>query len=734
MAYRAESTDKTKSMAGINSNNKVIGINNTQANIPSNAVDSYAIQDETIENAQNDKINNVEKMVNEFMINFRNSRNARYSYERKWQDVYRFLWGEGLEFLRGKNDKGVNSVGVKDAGMPTDTSQNYLWSIFTYKLAELCANDTMEVSIEPNAIPQGEYLKQVEETTAELEKLGLDEEELASMIEDVTQQMFSMYMQSTLSFNEIIQQNWKNMVTDELFKKVFMDGLTFGSSFLELAYNPNRDGVDIEAIHIPLQDCFLEPGVRQFQNSRYFITSQFTDLITLKSTEIIKKNWSKELEAAIISSAVSQNNTQHLSTEHTSHSRVVGNEQIQYHRYFKKYIDSSGKIKIGCYGFVGNVDEPILVYAINDIEYNRFPFAPLFFNKRTDALYGKSILDFLLPTQKLINKYEAIVKLRLIQSARPHVFLARGSGIDPKNFSSTRLTPGVVHITNKDNPKEAIYIAQLDSIPGDFTNFLDRAQQNLRDISNMSEAYMGQNKISGAGTGAAETQNARATLPDHLTALDVKAFIRDAVEIMIQIITIKQSDAKSLVVRETNPNSVETFSLLQYTGTDFSNLSFNLNVNIKILSASEKQQLAQAMMQMYQLSVQFPGLQQIVTEEELVKVMDWPTAQQALLRLQAERSKQKYEIAQQIVSSIGENIAMALQAQQAQIEAQQAMMDGVDEQEANDYAQNQPQPLDAEQMVEMVVQLMDTNPLEMANQAGSPANAQGFNDQQQGEN
>jgi hypothetical protein len=652
------------------------------------ATTSYAINDAT---TTIEEKGNAQKLTEEFIINFRNARAVRAQYESKWNEMNLYLWNRKKETIE-------TSKGQK----PTETSQNFLFPIYQYKLAEICANNLITFNVSPARLPMGKIQKLKQEALSELSDLADSEDELAQIEEEITQTVYMQYVQEVEEFNGLIKQLWKRAVSQDLLKRVFTDGLTTGTSFIELVYNADQDSEAVSAVHTPIYDCFLEPGNINFQSSRYFIVSQKTNLLELKSNPLVRDNITPDVEKAIRNSVTSwQKDSISRENDVTGWSGV---EQIPYHRYYKKYI-KDGKVKVGLYHFVGDGERPILIYAQNDIGIDDYPFAPLFFNKRTDELYGKSFMDFLLPTQKMLNKYEAIVKLRLLQSARPHIFLGRNSGIDPKSFSSTRLTPGMVHSTNLENPAMAATVVQLDSIPGDFVNFLDRAIQNLNIIANMNGATTGDQSISGSKSGAVNTQLDRAMLPEKLNTLDVQTFIKEALRVLINWTTQSNNVDRTLIyTRDTDPSE---YSVIAYKGTDYIDLSYNLNVDVKIQTATERQQEVQTMMQLWQAGRQYEGMSPVVTEEELVDRLDLSNKNESLIRLQAQKEQNLQTASEQILQVIQTALQQTIQSQQQQQIVQTAAESGqYTDEDLQKMQDQQQQPISHEDLVEVVTDII----------------------------
>lgn len=654
-------------------------------------------------------------LISEFSKNFQAAKQERASYEENWREVDKYVWSDTYEIKRDKKGN------VKKVG---ETSQNLLWPIYQYKLAELHNQNDMKVNIEPSSMPQGEFLRAIDEAKEEMGiyivqgvKSGMIapeemEQKLDQAFEEIELTAYTSYIDSVQNFGEIMNNVVKESVSPELLKRIFSDALIAGTSFGECKHMSDTKGVSVKTTHIPVWNVYLDPNAPSFEHSKFIVVKSITTLDELLSDASLKDYLDPNIVNELRNQTTRVRDT--FGAVKTSGSNQV-DTTLDFYKYYKKYTKKNGKVAYAIYYFVGNdATNPILIYAHKETEIKRFPIVPLFLNKRTNALYGKSMLDFLLPTQKLINKLEAIVKMRAMLSAKPQVFLARNSGIDPNAFSSSTLQPGVVHQTTVDRPGEAVHIQQLDAIPGDFINFINNAKENLNQIGNMSDASKGQNSVSGAGTGAANQTLERALIPEKLNTLDIKEFFKNLISVMIEMVTTLDTAQRSLIYRNTKSSS-QDHNILFYTGTDFKDLDYNLNVDIKIMTASERAYEQQKLMELYQLSQQFPGLSPVVTEEELIQSMDLSTAPQALLRLQAAREQDDNELAQQILQFVGQAIQQGMMAQAEQQMAQMDEMDGnmVD-------PNTMTQAMQPEEILQVVVDLIQSSKVRKANDATNP--------------
>lgn len=655
-------------------------------------------------------------IISEFSKNFESAKNERKRYEENWKEVDKYVWSDTFEIKKNPKTGKIKKIG--------ETSQNLLWPIFTYKLAELHNQNDTNISITPSTMPQGEFLKQIDEAKMEQAKMIIDgvrsgfikpedtEKEIDSAFEEIETMAYTAYIDKIQQFSEITSNVFRESVQPELLKRIFSDALITGTSFAECKHMSNSSGVSVKTTHLPVWNVYLDPNAPSFEHSKFIIVKSITTLDELLADKTLKSY----LDANIIENLKTQvqRNKDDFGVIKDSNDSGV-DTTLNFYKYYKKYTQKNGSVRYAIYYLVGNDERnPILIYAHKEKDINKFPIVPLFLNKRTNALYGKSMLDFLLPTQKLINKLEAIVKMRAMLSAKPQVFLARNAGIDPHAFSSATLEPGVVHQTNSDTPETAVHIQQLDNIPGDFINFINNAKENLNQIGNMNDAAKGQNAVSGAGTGAVNQTLERALIPEKLNTLDIKEFLKGILVVMIEMITTLDKNQRSIIYRDTKLAN-QNHNVLFYTGTDFKDLDYNLNVDIKIMTASEKAYELQKLTELYQLGQQFPGLSPAVTPEELITAMDLSTAPQALLRLQAAREQDDVELAQQILQFVGQAIQQGMMAQAEQ------QMSQLDQEAGNEVDESQlTQAINPEEILQVVVDMLKASKTHQAADASNP--------------
>jgi hypothetical protein len=304
---------------------------------------------------------------------------------------------------------------------------------------------------------------------------------------------------------------------------------------------------------------------------------------------------------------------------------------------------------------------------------NRYPFVPLYDYKQRQDFWAMSTCEFILDNQKIINKVESIIAMIGTLMQNPQKVVMANSGIDPKDVSIYGNAPGQVWVSNQPG-QQAITYVEPPQIPQVLFNLLENAKANIREITGMSEAYMGQSVGSLQTSSGVNSLIDRSTMRDRDQMYDVEIYIEELSNLIIDFMVTYYDTERVIRVMGQNPNE---YDFEWFKGTDYSDLEYDMFIDISAkapITRMKQMQDAKEMANMQgQYAQAFPTA--IITPQELVKAMDWPNKDEIIQRMNVDEMKNKEQELTQILQSSFEMLSQGASPQEVQQQAIQHLQE-----------------------------------------------------------
>lgn len=307
---------------------------------------------------------------------------------------------------------------------------------------------------------------------------------------------------------------------------------------------------------------------------------------------------------------------------------------------------------------------------------NRYPFAILYDFPQRQDIWGMSTCQFILDNQKIINKVESIIAMIGTLLQNPQKVVDKNSGINPKQLSKFGNAPNIVYESNT-RPSEAIHIIQPQAIPPQLFNLLEAAKQNIREITGLTESYMGQNVGSLQTSSGVQALIDRATMRDRDQMYDVELYVENMTKMLIDFMTEFYDEARLVRIFDDKGDIVEWLS---YVGSDFANLSYDVVVDVSSKAPITRMREAQEAKELINLQGQF-GQQyptQLLTPQELIKSLNLAKGDEIIARMNMEELTNQTEKAMNVATMMYEALSQGIEPEQVMNMGQQ-MMAQIDE-------------------------------------------------------
>lgn len=314
-----------------------------------------------------------------------------------------------------------------------------------------------------------------------------------------------------------------------------------------------------------------------------------------------------------------------------------------------------------------------ILKVVERLEPNMYPFAVLYDYRNRTSFWGKSSAELILDDQKLINKIMQVIAINATQMQNPVKLVKKGSGIDLSMMQKYGMVPGATFPVNDNiNIKDAVHVIDPPAIPQALPNMVEQVLSHIREVTGMSEAYMGQSVGSLQTSGGVNSLIDRATLRDRDKMRDIEMYVEDLSRLIIAFIVTKYTDKRWVKVIN-NPANPNDATFVPFIGRDFKDVEFDFYINVSAKAPISIMRRQQEAKELLNLQGQYGFAPRLITPQDYVKDADLVDGREIIARMDREEQMNQQNLImaglQTAVEAITQNIPpdQALQMAMQQI-------------------------------------------------------------------
>ena len=334
---------------------------------------------------------------------------------------------------------------------------------------------------------------------------------------------------------------------------------------------------------------------------------------------------------------------------------------VTLHHHWELVYTEEGVWQLNCTYYLRDLD--FILLKRENMQPNIYPFAEYVDEFEENTLWGTSTIMDIFENQKIINRTAQIAAIIGTLHQNPQKIVARESGINAADLAKTGTLPGKVWTTNSD-PRNSIQTIQPPDIPRGLFELEDRLKSDMRDMSGLNEAYVGDSVGSLTTSSGVSSLIERATVRDKDKMMQIDRFVERLSNLIALTILYNWKDARPITT--TMPNGEQQFEQFQpFDDWDMDNMEWRVRSDVyakaPVTQVSKRQQADQLM----QLQGQFQYNPPIITPEEWIQFQDFDMKEDILKRMQEDRMKMEQQQSQDLAAQATE-LAMAIAELQAQ--------------------------------------------------------------------
>lgn len=412
---------------------------------------------------------------------------------------------------------------------------------------------------------------------------------------------------------DVYKREWKRMKMDDLVRECISSCAVVRESYIHIVVNKNasigtkgkKNLGRIEAYPIEPARIFIDPNARCLKKARYLFVAD------RMSKEEVEEKYPqlKNIESAADTFNPADRGEVYYDNDYSTEQEDV-----------KTVLTYYGKKK-------GKLEKVVLISGIivdkKDMDFPIFPIGQIRWQKAAQSCYGLSLMDSVISLQKAVTSIESAITNTAIAYAAPSMMVRKGCGVDPKVVAKANGAPGVVYAVDGDldNAIKPVVPPQIKQetlgIKNDFINQIDK-------ITGSTNQFLGD--IGTAGNTKSGTENAisRATIIENKVLLNIKEFVEDVTEIIIEFIkriyageTISYNDGKQ-------SNGQYQFTEIELPNEEAmkNNTNYNYYIELETKTPYNREKQKDLLLQIFQLERQYDAPVKTVTVGDIIKNSD----------------------------------------------------------------------------------------------------------------
>lgn len=300
---------------------------------------------------------------------------------------------------------------------------------------------------------------------------------------------------------------------------------------------------------------------------------------------------------------------------------------VDFHEHYEKV---PNKKEIGGFSYyVTYVAGDKIVRERTKLKPNCYPFAILYDFPQRQDFWGQSTCEVILDNQKLINKVESIMALIGTLLQNPQKLIDKRSGINPKEAVKYGSTPGHAWVSNIDVDK-AMKWQEPPQIPPTLFNLAEQARANIREITGLTEAYMGQTVGSLQTSSGVNSLIERSTMRDRDQMYDFEVFIEDLTNLIIKFIIEYYTEERIGRVLKSPDQEPEFFT---FVGKEFEDLRYDIYVDVSAKAPISRLRRQEELDKLLTLQGQMQFDPPVITPQEYMRKSDYIDGEDLIERM-----------------------------------------------------------------------------------------------------
>ena len=431
----------------------------------------------------------------------------------------------------------------------------------------------------------------------------------------------------------------------DAFAYVYWDETAEGRLGTTIQGDPgHRFEGEIRIKEIDPSQIYPDPDAFDIQDCRYIIVTERKPLAWIKNHPKLGKNIKNIPDEEILGEQNPQDRGEIYLRDYSTESHGI----VTLMSYYEKKPNEEGGFTYSVTYLVGDR----ILYQQN-LKPNRYPFVRLSDFKQRHSFWSMSTCEFILDNQRIINKVESIIVMIGTLMQNPQKIVSADSRIDPKDVAKYGNMPGMTWLSHDPNPERSIVYVQPPQIPMVLFHLLENAKENIREITGLTQAYLGQTVGSLQTSSGVQALIERATLRDRDQMYDIELFIEELTQLVLDFMIEYYDTPRMIRISGANPDEYEWF---EFNGVDYRDIDYDIYIDVSakapITRLRESEEAKELLVLQGQYGQQFGTA--LITPQEFIEKSDFVDKDKIIQRMNMEELRNKTEEAMRVATMMNE--------------------------------------------------------------------------------
>lgn len=258
---------------------------------------------------------------------------------------------------------------------------------------------------------------------------------------------------------------------------------------------------------------------------------------------------------------------------------------------------------------------------------NEFPIAQMIWQKKLKSPYGTSLMEMLLPLQKVYNEIESANANANMQYSSPSFLISEESGIDPAAFAASAGAPGVVYeIQSGVQLSDAVQqLLTNRGIDQGLVVTKQELERSIYKIAGITEQFQGAMGTAGNTSGGTDQAIQRAKTIEERILTNIEEFVEELTKIIIEYIVHGFAGEKIYSRGEKKTDGKYDFEVTELP-ENMEALEYTFAIELNVRTNYSKEQQRATIMEIWQMENQYsqPNDIKAINTLDLLKVMNIP--------------------------------------------------------------------------------------------------------------
>jgi hypothetical protein len=473
---------------------------------------------------------------------------------------------------------------------------------------------------------------------------------------------------------KVYQFEWEKVGLRKYIREAIETSKLLGTAITQLAWDENFIGGGtntkyegrIVARSIDPASFYPDPTAFSLEDARYIHIAERKTLDWIKSVPTFAAKHEE------VKNAQRNNDGSNYRGEIYEREYNVGQNKdvVDFHSHYEKTPNGEGGFNYSVTYIAGGIH----LHTIEQIKPNRYPFVVLHDFAQRQSFWAKSTCEFILDNQKLINKIESIIATIGLLLQNPQKIVSKESGINPREVAKYGNAHGHVFVANG-QPSLAMTWQNPPAIPQSLFNLLENARANIREITGLSESYMGQSVGSLQTSSGVDSLIERSTLRDRDQMYDVEIYVEELSRLLLGFITEFYTDER--VIRIDKPeqkNPQDRMEFISFVGQDFAELDFDFEINVSAQAPISRMREQKEAEKLLTIQGQYDFKPAVITPQEYIKMSEFVDSDSIIKRMDMEEARNKIEEAYTVAMQLAEGIKLGASEEALKAKADEMFM------------------------------------------------------------